>query len=166
MLAVDRVGEANLLACTAGNTEAEGEGLSGCGSAVALGAEKFAHAGVEEPGLIGAGFFAVAGVGRGEVAVSQALLKDGVGDLAVQSQAFGLLVFLVPTEVEPAQTFEDGVDGGVRVALNISVIEAEDHGSSVSTGVEPVEDEGAGTADVQKTRRRRRESNAKHNVRV
>ena len=38
VLAVDRVREADLLAGAAGNAEAEGEGLSGGGSAVALGA--------------------------------------------------------------------------------------------------------------------------------
>src|ERR1700687_3887610 len=70
LLAVDGVREANLLTCATGNTEAEGEGLSGRGSAVAFGAGKFAHSRVEEPGLIGAGFFAVAGVSGGEVAVS------------------------------------------------------------------------------------------------
>ena len=163
LLAVDRVSEADLLAGAAGNTEAEGEGLSGGGSAVAFGGGKFAHARVEKPGLIGAGLLAFASVGGCEVAVSQALLKDRVGDLAMHGQAFGLLVFLVPSEVEPAQTFEDGVDGGVGVALDIGVIEPQDHGSTVVTGIEPVEDEGASTADVQKPCGRRSESNAKHN---
>src|ERR1700674_4454329 len=74
LLAVDRVSEADLFTCPPGNTEAEGEGLSRRGSAVALRAGKFAHAGVEEPGLIGAGFFAVvnlasSGMRGGEVAV-------------------------------------------------------------------------------------------------
>src|ERR1700686_385254 len=75
LLAIDRVSEADLFACPSGNAEAEGEGLSRRGSAIAFGAGKFAHAGVEEPGLIGAGFFAVvdldsSGVGGGKVAVS------------------------------------------------------------------------------------------------
>src|ERR1700681_204350 len=52
LLAIDRVSEADLLACPSGNTKAEGEGLSRRGSTVAFGAGKFAHAGVEEPGLI------------------------------------------------------------------------------------------------------------------
>jgi len=77
-----------------------------------------------------------------------------------------LFVFLVPTEIEPAQTFEDGVDGRVGVTLDIGVVESQNHGSSVMTGVEPVENEGAGTADVQKTSGRRGESNAKHNFLV
>ena len=164
LLAVDRVREADLLAVAARNTEAKGEGLSGRGSAVAFGAGKFAHAGVEEPGLTGAGLFAVPSVGGCEVAVSQALLEDRVCDLAMQGHAFGLLVFLVPSEVEPAQTVEDGIDGGVGVALDIGVIEPQDHGSPVVTSVEPVEDEGASAANVQKTRGRRSESNAKHNL--
>ena len=102
-------------------------------------------------------------VGGGEVAVSQAFLEDGVGDLAMQSEAFGLLVFLVPAEAEPAQTVEDGVYGGVGVALDVGIIEPQHHGSYVVTGVEPVENKGSGTANVQKTGGRRRESNAKHN---
>src|SRR5208282_3951125 len=163
LLAVDRVIETYLFAGAAGNTKAKRKGFSGGGSTVAFGARKFAHAGVAEPGLIGAGFFAVAGVGGSEVAVSEALLKYGVGNLAVQGEAFGLLVFFVPPEVEPAQTFEDGVDGSVGVALDIGVIEAQDHGSSVMTGVKPVENESAGTADVQKTGGRRRESDTMHN---
>src|SRR5208337_1554650 len=143
-------------------------GFSGSGPAVAFGTGEVAHAGVEEPGLIGAGFFAVVyletrGVSGGKVAVRQALLKDGIGDLAVQGQAFGLLVFFVPPEVEPAQTIEDGVDRGIGIALDVCVIEAEDHGSSVMTGVEPVEDEGTGTANVQETGGGRRKSNTKHN---
>ena len=113
--------------------------------------------------MIGSGFFTVARVGGGEVAVSQAFLEDGIGDLAMQSEAFRLLVFLVPTEIEPAQTVEDGVDGGIGVALDIGIIEPQDHGSSVVPGIEPVENKGSGTADVQKTGGRWRESNAKHN---
>src|SRR5271169_256880 len=75
LLAVDCVSETDLLAGAAGNTEAKGEGFSGGGSPVALGARKFAHARVEEPGLISGGFFAVVdlngtGVGGGKVAVS------------------------------------------------------------------------------------------------
>src|ERR1700687_2709965 len=58
LLAVNRVSEADLFAYPPGNTEAKGEGFRR-GSAIALRAGKFAHAGVEEPGLVGSGFFAV-----------------------------------------------------------------------------------------------------------
>lgn len=101
---------------------------------------------------------------RGEVAIRQSLLKNGLGDLAVQCQALGLFVFFIPTKIEPAQTLEDRVNRCVGIALDVGVIQPEDHGSPVMTGVEPVEDEGAGTANVQKTSGGRRESNAEHNL--
>jgi hypothetical protein len=116
--------------------------------------------------LIGAGLFAVANVGRREVAISQPLLKDGFGDLAMQGQPFRLFVLLIPSEVEPAQTFKDRVYGGLGVALDIGVIESENHRSSMMAGVKPVKDKGTGAADMQKAGWRRSESNAKHNFRV
>ncbi len=103
-------------------------------------------------------------MGRSKVAVSQSLLEDRIGDLPVQSQALGLLIFLIPSKIEPTQAFEDGVDGGVGVALDIGVVEAKNHRSSVVAGVKPVENEGAGAANMQKAGRGRGESNTKHNV--
>src|SRR5437879_2116829 len=50
LVAIDRVSEMDLFACPPWNTEPEGEGLSRCGSAIAFGTGKFAHAGGEEPG--------------------------------------------------------------------------------------------------------------------
>src|SRR6202158_4347884 len=70
LLAVHGVVEGYFFAPTAGDAEAEGEGLSGGGAAVAFRAGKFAHTRVEEPSLIGTGFLAGAHVGGGEVAVS------------------------------------------------------------------------------------------------
>jgi hypothetical protein len=166
LLAIDGVIEANLFAGTPRDTEAESERFSGGGAAIALGARKFAHSGIKEPGLIRAGFFAFACMSGGEVAVCQAFLKDGVGYLAMQTQALGLPVLFVPPEIEPAQPLENGVHGSVGIALDIGVIEAEDHGSSIVAGVKPVEDEGASTANVQKTSGRRGEANAEHNFRV
>src|ERR1700722_4384053 len=164
LLSVDRVIKANLFVRATRNAEAEREGFSRCGATVAFGATKLAHAGVEQPGLIGSGFLAVAGMSRSEVAIGESFLKDGVGDLAMEAETLRLLVFLIPTEIEPAQTFKNRVDRGVRIALDIRVIEAENHGSTVVAGVEPVEDESPGAADMQKTSGRWRESNAKHNV--
>src|SRR5208282_1980506 len=70
LLAINGVIEADLFACSARNTEAEGEGFSRRSSAVTLGAGKFSHTRVKEPGLIGARVFAVSRMGWGEVAVS------------------------------------------------------------------------------------------------
>src|ERR1035438_2760413 len=85
LLSVDRIVEAHRFACSAGDAEAKREGFPSRGATVALGSGKFSHSGVEEPSLIGARFFAVTGVGRSEITISQVFLKDGVGDLAVES---------------------------------------------------------------------------------
>ena len=164
LVAIDGVVEAHCFGGVPGDAEAEGESFSGGGAAVALGAGELAHAGIEEPGLIGAGFFGVSGVSGSEVAIGQSFLKDGVGDMAMEGEALGLFVFFVPAEIEPAQAFEDGVDGGVGIAFDVGVVEAEDHGSSVATSVEPVEDESASAADVEKSGRGRGESDAKHKL--
>src|SRR6266536_4855011 len=107
LLAVYGVGETDFFSPAAGDAEAESEGLSGRSAAVALGAGKVAHARIEEPSLIGTGLFCLAGVGRGEVAVGEPLLKDGIGDLAVEREALGLRVLLIPPKIKPAQTFKN-----------------------------------------------------------
>ncbi len=95
------------------------------------------------------GLVVFARVGGGEVAIGKALGEDGFGLLAVQGEAFGLLVLFVPVEAQPAQALEDGLDAGFGVALDIGVVEAQDHGSVVVAGIEPIEDKGARAADVQ-----------------
>ena len=159
MCAVDSVCELNDAVFAAGNAIAEGEGLAGGGAAVAFFAGEFAHAGVEEPGSLRGGRFAFSGVRGGEVAIGKALGEDGFGACAVQGQAFGLLVFFVPVEAQPAQAFEDGLHAGVGVALDVGVVEAQHHGAVVVARVEPVEDERAGAADVEKAGGRGRKTN-------
>ena len=75
-------------------------------------------------------------------------------------EPLGLLVFLVPVEAEPAQAFEDGVDRRFRIALNIGVVEAEDHGAAIPPRIKPIEDESARTAHMEKASGRRRESDS------
>ena len=84
------------------------------------------------------------------------------GDLPVQRQPLGLAILLVPTEIEPAQALEDGIERGLGIALDVGVVDAQDHGAAVVAGVEPVEDEGARAPDVQKAGGRRRKTNSKH----
>ena len=79
-------------------------------------------------------------------------------------KALRLLILFVPAEIEPAQAIEDRVDAGVGVALDVGIVQAEDHGSLVMAGVEPVEYEGAGAADVEKTGGGRGEADSGHNV--
>jgi hypothetical protein len=68
----------------------------------------------------------------------------------MEVEALGLLVFFVPIEAEKTQAFEDGLDAGVRVALDVGVVETEDHGALIMARKEPVEDKRARAADVEK----------------
>ena len=88
--------------------------------------------------------------------------KIASASCAVQREAVRLLVLLVPAEVEPAQPFEDGIERGLGVALDVGIVDAQDHGPAVVAGVEPVEDEGARAPDVQKARGRGRKANSEH----
>jgi hypothetical protein len=66
----------------------------------------------------------------------------------MDGQAFGLFVFLVPAEAEPAQAFKNGVERSLRVALDVGIVDTKDHGAAVMPGVQPVENEGTRTPDV------------------
>ena len=88
-------------------------------------------------------------MGGGEVAIGEAHFEHGLGSLTMEVEALGLFVFLVPVEAQPAEAFKDGLDAQVGVALDVGVVEAQDHGALIMTGVKPVEDEAAGRADVE-----------------
>ena len=87
-----------------------------------------------------------------EIAVGEALGKDRLRHLAMQPEPLGLPVLLVPGEVEPSQAVENRGERGFGVAFHVGIVDAENHGATVVAGVEPVEDEGTGAADVEKTR--------------
>ncbi len=101
-----------------------------------------------------------------EVAIGHAFGEDSLGYLFVEGEAVGLAVLLVPGEAQPVEAFEDGIEGLFGVALDIGVVDAEDHCAAVAAGVEPVKDEGARAPDVQIARRRGRETNSEHEIRV
>ena len=61
----------------------------------------------------------------GEIAIGQALLENGLGHLAVQRQAFRLAVFLVPAQVQPAQTLENRLQRGFGITLHVGVVHAQ-----------------------------------------
>ena len=88
------------------------------------------------------------------------LSEDGFGISLMQGQALGLAILLVPAQIEPAQPIEDGIERGLRIALDVGIVDAQDHGAAVVAGVEPIEDERARAADVQKAGGRRREANS------
>src|SRR5208282_3995037 len=103
-------------------------------------------------------------LGRGgrEIAIGQAFFKDFPRHLAVQIDAFGLMIEFVPAEIEPFQTIENGIARGLGVAIDISVVDAEDHCPAVVTRVKPVEDERSGAANVQKSSGRGSEADSNH----
>ena len=87
-------------------------------------------------------------MGRREIAVGKTGGQDGFSFFAVQSQALGLPIFLVPGEAKPAQPLKNRLHAGIGVALNVCIVKAQHHGAVVMACVEPVENERAGAADV------------------
>ncbi len=91
-----------------------------------------------------------------EVALGVELIKVGL----VDGFAFGLEIgaagsadfwAFIPLEAEPAEAFEDDLDGLLSVAGFVGVFDAEDEGAAAMAGEEPVEEGGSGAADVQVT---------------
>src|ERR1700685_59740 len=57
----------------------------------------------------------------------------------------------VPADAEPVEPVEDGVDGGLRRALAVGVLDAQQHLAATAASIEPIEQSGAGAADMEKT---------------
>src|SRR5256885_13824913 len=151
LLAVDRVAEADRLTALPRDAETQSKRLSGIGTAVTFFAGQLAHTRIEQPRPLRSRFFAFARVGRGEIAVSEASLKDSFRHLPVQSSTVGLLVILVPAQAQPLKSFKNRIHGGIGIALNVSIVEAENHRAAGTPGIQPVEDEGARAADVKES---------------
>ena len=154
LLAVDAVSEVQRTGVigvwAAGHAVAQRKQLARGGPTVALLTRKFPHAGVRQPRALRARCFTLGRVRRRKVAIRQAFFEDCVGGRTVQRQPLRLFVFLVPVEAQPAQPFEDGLHTGVGVAFHVGIVQPQHHDSIVVAGVEPVENEGAGAADVEK----------------
>ena len=83
------------------------------------------------------------------------------GRWLVEIEALGLEErAFVPVEAEPAHAFENAFDHGFGGALEVGVLDAEDEGSAEVAGEEPVEEGGAGSADVEVASGRGRETDA------
>src|SRR4051812_20199052 len=67
---------------------------------------------------------------------------------------------LVPIEPQPAQAVEDPFDHLLRRAFEIGVFDAENKDPTRSPGEQPVEQRGAGAADVEKAGGRRGKANS------
>ena len=64
----------------------------------------------------------------------------------------------VPIEAKPPQAVENAADHGLRRSLDVGVLDAEHEHAAVAAGEQPVEERGAGAADVKVTSGRRRET--------
>ena len=60
----------------------------------------------------------------------------------------------IPGEAQPCQAIEDRVDGTRGIALAVSVFDAQQHLAILTFGESPIEQGGAGTADMQVARGR------------
>ena len=65
---------------------------------------------------------------------------------------------LVPVETEPSQAIQNPGDHVGRRSLHVCVFDAQHERAAVPARVEPVEQRGAGAADVQESGRRRGEA--------
>ena len=100
-------------------------------------------------------------VAGGVRAVDLPALDELVEDLLVAVGARDLRDRVaVPVEPEPAQRLVDVLDVLGRVALGVGVLDAQEHLAAVVAGLEPVEQRGAGAADVQLAGRGGSESDA------
>ena len=143
------------------HAEAQRERLAGGGAAVALLARTARACPELKSQVPCAPDFSLLGGLRGrEIAVGQAVWKMASAIWRCSARRSDWLVLLVPAEVEPAQALEDGIERGFGVALDVGIVDAQDHGAAVVAGVEPVEDEGARAADVQKASGGRRKANS------
>ena len=83
-----------------------------------------------------------------EIAVGESFCQNRLCHGTVQFQPFGLPVLFVPAEVEPAQAVENRLQGFFGVALQIRIVNPQDHRAAVMAGKEPVKNESSCAADV------------------
>ena len=83
-------------------------------------------------------------------AIGMAARKQRFDDFTVARGAGELIDRLaIPADAEPVEPVEDGVDGGLRRALAVGVLDPQQHLAAAAAGIEPVEQRGARPADMQ-----------------
>src|SRR5439155_18606220 len=88
-------------------------------------------------------------------AVGLAACKQFLDRRAVAGGAGELVDGLaVPIDAEPGEPIEDGVDRRLGRALAVGVLDAQEHLAAAPARVKPVEQRGAGAADMEKSGRR------------
>ena len=80
----------------------------------------------------------------------------------MQIAALGLSVLLVPIQIEPLQAVENGIERRLCVAIDVGVVDAQDHRAVVAARIQPVENERPGASNMQIARRRRGETDTQH----
>src|SRR5437868_3667709 len=92
---------------------------------------------------------------RSEIAISKSLFKDLPRNPAVQFQPFRLFVLFIPSQPKPLQACEYRIHRSFCVAFEVSVIQAQNQGAVMVACIQPVENECASAAHVQKSGGRR-----------
>jgi hypothetical protein len=62
--------------------------------------------------------------------------------------------FAVPIDAQPSELFENSVDRRLRGAFAVGILNAQEHLSATAACVKPIEQSGAGPADMQEAGRR------------
>jgi hypothetical protein len=108
----------------------------------------------EDSAIAVVGHAAVAEFGDAPVVEIVALGLE-IGAAVADGRALGIRGggTFVPVEPEPAHALEDDVDGRLGIAGSVGVFDAQDEGTPVVPGKEPVEQRRTGTSDVEVTRR-------------
>ena len=76
--------------------------------------------------------------------------------------AVGLTVELIPAELEPLETFVDGIERNLGVPFDVSIIDAQNYYAALVAGIEPIKDECSSAAYVKVAGRRRRKAHTCH----
>src|SRR5262245_3455563 len=88
--------------------------------------------------------------------VSAARGEQAQSGLTVPRGALRLVNNLpIPIEAKPSKPVENGCDCRLRRALAVGVLDPQQHFAARMTGIEPIEERRAGTANMQKSGRRR-----------
>ena len=161
LFAENGVGESDYFT-VARNPEAQHEGLAGGGTAVGLLTQHVARR-IAFDGAKGLVRFLRR---RGEIPIREAFRENRLRQLLMQRQSLGLPVLLIPSEAQPVQPREDGLQRFFCVSLQIRVVNAQDHSAAIPPRVKPVENEGARTPDVQIARWGGRKPNSEHEIAV
>ena len=84
-------------------------------------------------------------------AIGMAVCEQCVGDFGVARRTAELIDFgPVPIEAKPAHPVQDRLDRRVSRPRTVGILDAQQEGAAVVTGIEPVEQRRARAADVQK----------------